>query len=355
MRGKNLIQLIRTLGLLSRPMGVTKKEMAENLGISLRSVSRSIQAIEELGIPVYDESTGIQRKKHWRIDSTYLSRMPNLDLPKIALTFPEIISLCMLAGESVIFKGTEISRHITSAIAKLMLFVPKETQTELSTLKRIFICKTIGSKTYAEKEDIIRILTESMLNRTACKITYHAFYKDEIKEEHIGPLHFYENRGGLYLFAQKLKTLSIRNYAVERIHRIRHLKHNVTYPTDFDPEKTLNSAFDLTHGEPVTVKIQFSKNEARYIKEKSWAPVQRITENPDGSIILTMTSSGSRDIKRWVMSFGKEALLLEPENMRKDIQTELEKSLLDMKKNNGNGTIFVPVGDYSRLGGKKIG
>ena len=54
MRGKNLVQLIRTLGLLSRPMGATKKEMADDLGISLRSVSRSIQAIEELGIPVYD-------------------------------------------------------------------------------------------------------------------------------------------------------------------------------------------------------------------------------------------------------------------------------------------------------------
>ncbi len=333
MRGKNLVQLIRTLGLLSRPMGATKKEMSDDLGISLRSVSRSIQAIEELGIPVYDDRSGLEREKRWRIESDYLSRMPNLDLPKIVLSLPEIISLCMLAGESVIFRGTDISHHIASAIAKLMHFVPENTQTELSTLKRIFICKTMGSKTYAGKEDIIRILTETMLSRTACKITYHSFYKDEIKEEDIGPLHFYENRGGLYLFAQKLKTLSIRSYAVERIHRIRPLSRNVEYPSDFDPEETLNSAFDLTHGEPVTVRILFSKDEARYIKEKSWSPIQQIIDNPDGSIILAMTSSGYRDIKRWVMSFGKEARLLEPEDMKKDIRAELEKSLEVMQKN----------------------
>jgi len=332
MRGKNLIQLIQTLGLLSRPMGATKKEMADELGICMRSVSRSIQAIEELGIPVYDDPSSLEREKHWQIESAYLERMPNLGLPKIALSLPEIISLCMLAGESVIFRGTEISRHIAAAIAKLMLFVPAGTQTELSALKRIFICKTMGSKTYAGKEPIIGVLTESILNRTACKITYHAFYNDEIKEEEIGPLHFYENRGGLYLFAQKLKSMTIRNYAVERIHRIRPLKRNVDYPPGFNPEETLNSAFDLTHGEPVTIKILFSKNEARYIREKSWAPVQEIIDNPDGSIILTMTSSGYRDIKRWVMSFGKEARLLSPENMKKDIQAELEKSLADIKK-----------------------
>jgi len=314
-------------------MGVTKKEMAEDLGISLRSVSRSILAIEELGIPVYDDPSGLGREKHWRINSTYLSRMPNLALPKIALTAPEIISLCMLAGESVIFRRTEISLHIASAITKLMHFVPEKTRTELSSLKRIFICKTMGSKTYAGKEDLIRILTESILNRTACKITYHAFYKDEIKEEDIGPLHFYENRGGLYLFAQKLKSMSIRSYAVERILRIRPLKRSVAYPPDFDPEETLNSAFDLTHGEPVTVKILFSKDEARYIKEKSWAPVQRITNNPDGSIILTMETSGRRDVKRWVMSFGKEARLLAPEDMRDEIENELEQSLNNSKKN----------------------
>jgi predicted DNA-binding transcriptional regulator YafY len=332
MRGKNLVQLIRTLGLLSRPQGVTRKELSLELGISIRSVSRAIQLVEELNIPVYDDRDGPEREKHWRIEPAYLSRMPNLDLPKIALSLPEIISLSMLAGESVIFRGTDISRHIASAIAKLMLFLPEDTQTELSALKRIFICKTMGSKTYAGKEDTIRTLTESILDRTACRITYHAFYKDEITEEDIGPLHFYENRGGLYLFAVKLKNRQVRSYAVERIRRIRLLNRSTTYPPGFDPEKTLDSAFDLTHGDPVSVKIRFSPAVARYIKEKTWAGDQTLTEHPDGSLILTMTSSGRRDIKSWVLSFGKDALLLEPDDLKQEIRADLEKSLSDMKE-----------------------
>ena len=327
MRGKNLIQLIKALSLLSRPRGTTRKELAERLNITERSVSRSLNTIEDLGIPIYDETIPFEKEKRWRIESAYLARMPNLSLPKLALNFPEIISLCMLAGESVIFKGTEIDRHITTAIARLMVFVPEKTRNELMKLKRIFISKTIGSKNYAGKENVIKILTESMLNRTACRITYHAFYKDEIEDKEIGPLHFYENNGGLYLFAVKIKDKSVHSYAVERIKNIKPLNCDIKYPNNLDPVEKLNSAFDLTHGEPVTVKIRFSKTEARYIREKTWAENQQIIDHPDGSIILSMTTSGYRDVKRWVMSFGKEAQLLEPEGMKREIEAELREVL----------------------------
>ncbi|MBU1168602.1 MAG: WYL domain-containing protein [Proteobacteria bacterium] len=327
MRGKNLIQLIKALSLLSRPQGCTKKDLVENLGITDRSVSRLLNAIEKLNIPIFDEQVPLEKQKRWHIDATYVDRLPNLSLPKIALTFSEIISLCMMAGESVVFKGTEIDNHIRTTLTKLMFFVPKETRKDLSSLKRIFISKSMGSKTYAGKESVIETLTESILNNNSCKITYHVFYNDTVKEETIGPLHFYENNGGLYLFALKLSDNSVRSYAVERIRRISKLNQDVDYPANFNPEDQLNSAFDLTHGDPVTVKIHFSPNEARYIIEKTWAKIQHIDNHPDGSLTLSMATSGYRDVKRWIMSFGKEARLLEPEGMRKEIEGELKEIL----------------------------
>ena len=130
------------------------------------------------------------------------------------------------------------------------------------------------------------------------------------------------------LFAVKIKDKIVRSYAVvERIKSIKPLNCDIKYPDNFDPVKKLNSAFDLTHGEPVTVKIRFSKNKARYIKEKTWAENQQIIDHPDGTITLTMTTFGYRDVKRWIMSFGKEAQLLEPEGMRRDIEEELREVL----------------------------
>ena len=327
MRGKNLVQLVKSLNLLSSPGGTTRRELAARLGISDRSVSRCLRTIEDLGIPIYDERPPFEKEKRWRIESTYLERLPNLNLPRLDLTYPELISLCMLVGESVVFAGTEIDRHIQTALSKLMHFVPKETQKEISDLKRIFICKTIGSKAYTGMESVIENLIECILDRRACNITYHVFYRDKIEATDIGPLHFYENNGGLYLFAVKLTEDTVRTYAVERIKSIRLLDHDVAYPENFNPEEKLNSAFDLIHDDPVFVKIRFSKSEARYIQEKTWAENQTLTQNPDGSIILSMTTSGYRDVKRWVMSFGREARLLEPEKMKTEIEAELKEIL----------------------------
>ncbi len=333
MRGKNLVQLIKALSLLTRPRGATRRELSETLEISDRSVSRAIRMIDDLGIPIFDEKAPLEKQKHWKIESSYVDRLPNISLPKLRLSYPEILSLCMLAGESVVFKRTEIDRHIKSAIAKLMTFVPEKTRTELSTLKRIFISKTIGAKNYAGREKIITPLTESMVNRTGCRITYHAFYNDTIEETEIGPLHFYENSGGLYIFGLKLKDKTVRSYAVERIRAIRPLNRDIHYPKNFDPIARLNSAFDLTHGEPVFVKIRFSAAEARYIREKTWAENQHITTHPDGTITLSMTTSGFRDVKRWIMSFGKEAEILEPQEMKQEIEKELKEVLARMRIN----------------------
>ncbi|MBT3234280.1 MAG: WYL domain-containing protein, partial [Calditrichaeota bacterium] len=43
----------------------------------------------------------------------------------------------------------------------------------------------------------------------------------------------------------------------------------------------------------------------------------------DGSIILSMETSGWWDVKRWVLSHGREAKVLEPEELRREMLDEL--------------------------------
>ncbi|GAB6094231.1 WYL domain-containing protein [Desulfatiferula olefinivorans] len=327
MRGKNLIQVIKMLDLLSRPQGVTVKEFSDELGVCVRTVSRRLTALQRMGIPLYDDKIPLEREKRWFIDESYVARLPNLTLPNIALTYPEIICLCMLAGEAVVFKGTEVDRHLTTALAKLIHVIPEDTRAELSALKRIFICKTVGTKAYADKNPVIKDLIESIIGGTACRITYHVFYKDEIEEETIGPLHLFEHNGGLYLFAVKNTDKTVRSYAVERIRRITRLSTAVPYPDTFDPDARLNSAFGITHGDPITVTIRFSHAVARYIKERRWAETQTLTDDPDGSVTLTLTTSGRRDIKRWILSHGPDAHILKPDDLKKEIEDDIKKMM----------------------------
>lgn len=47
-----------------------------------------------------------------------------------------------------------------------------------------------------------------------------------------------------------------------------------------------------------------------------------------------MSTSGCWDVKRWVLSFGADAKVLEPEELRKEIANELSAAKNKYKKGN---------------------
>ncbi len=325
MRGKNLIQVLKAIDLLSRRQGTTKKQLSEKLKIENRAVSRLLKTLEELGFPIYDDKDAYESEKVWKLESTYLLKLPNINIPDLNLSYSEIISLYLLKGESNLFGGTEIEKYIDTAFSKFNICMPKETKNHLNKLKQIVISKSEAAKNYSGKEEIVNVIVEAIIDQKICKIKYDSYNSDETKEYNLNPLHLFENKGGLYFFAFDKKAEIVKVYAIERIHRISKTENNFDYPDNFSPHEKLNSAFDMIFDDPIHVKIWFSQNISRYIKERKWASNQIISENFDGSIIFQMETSGKRDVKRWVMSYGIDAKLIEPVEMKKEIENEIKE------------------------------
>jgi predicted DNA-binding transcriptional regulator YafY len=105
-------------------------------------------------------------------------------------------------------------------------------------------------------------------------------------------------------------------------------------PADFDFEKFSESAFNVIWGEPQEVKIRFSPDQAPYIEERTWHPSQKIEKRADGSIDLTMRVANLWEIKRWLVGYGADAQVLEPEDLRKDIEEDCAR-LLRMRHRSG--------------------
>jgi predicted DNA-binding transcriptional regulator YafY len=99
------------------------------------------------------------------------------------------------------------------------------------------------------------------------------------------------------------------------------------FPEDFKPDELLEAGFDIVYDDPLEVKIWFSADQARYVKDRNWAKNQKFTDQPDGSLILDMKTSGWWHVKKWVMSFGAEAKVLEPEGLKNEIIGEFARAL----------------------------
>jgi len=322
-----LTTLLKVIDLLSRPEGVTKMEIAETLDVSERQVYRIFNNIEDLGFPLSEVETDFEKKKRWKLLDSYVNKLPNINIPDIKLTLSEIITLYLLKGEERLYRGTDIEKAINSAFGKIGMLLPEKTADQLKKIKTLFVPTTKFSKDYSGKEEIIEIITDAILERKTCYVKYHSFYDDKIKNFKIDPLHFFERDGGLYFFIRSPKFKNIRTLAVERIQSLEQTDETFNYPEDFKPEELLESAFDIVFGDPIDFKIWFSANQARYIKQRTWSKTQSIEAQSDGSIILSMTTSGMWDVKRWVLSYGAEAKVLKPEELKEEIVEEFQEAL----------------------------
>lgn len=324
-RGKRINTLLRAIDLMSRSQGASLDELMQELDLSRSSVYRQIEIIQELGFPIYDEQPVGARKKRWRFDEGYLKRLPNISLPDMELKLSEVLALCMVIGESRLTRGTEIEKSLQRLMTKLEDSFPAGLLGKLKKIQTLFVPSDKFSKDYSDKEKVIQALTDAMLQQKVCEVRYHAYTHDEENRFTIEPLHFFEHNGGLYAYARVPKHDWVITLAVERIIELTPTSKTFAYPDDFDPEDKLASAFGVTDNDPCEVKIWFSAREARYIKERKWAKDQTITDNGDGSIILEMRTSGIWEVMRWVLSWGKEAKVLEPERLRKELQDEIKK------------------------------
>jgi predicted DNA-binding transcriptional regulator YafY len=252
-----------------------------------------------------------------------VKKLPNITIPDIQLSAAEIIALYLIKGEEKLYRGTEIEKTINSAFQKIGMFLPEEAADQLKKIKTLFVPAAKFAKDYSGKEEIINQLTEAVLQRKTCLVTYHAFSDDRVKNFKINPLHFYERDGGLYIFVQSAAYGDVITLAVERIQSLVITPDSFEYPKSFNPESLLDSAFDMVCEDPTDFKIWFSADQARYIKERVWSKTQKIEDQADGSIVLTMRTGGMWDVKRWVLSNGAQARVLEPEELKQEIAEEL--------------------------------
>jgi hypothetical protein len=99
----------------------------------------------------------------------------------------------------------------------------------------------------------------------------------------------------------------------------------------------MNKSFGVFQVPSVKIKLWFDKKIAGYIREKVWHNSQRIYEQRDGSIIFYAEVSGIVEVKFWVMRWGANALVLEPESLRDEIQSKCSLTIRKYANNLGIG------------------
>jgi predicted DNA-binding transcriptional regulator YafY len=115
---------------------------------------------------------------------------------------------------------------------------------------------------------------------------------------------------------------------MERIQRAELTAETFELPDDFDGPRLLSSAWSVMYGaEPVEVRLRFSPQVTRRVKESVWHPTQRIEDCDDGGCILTLRVAMPLEMKPWIRGWGADVEVLGPEGLRDEIAEEVRGML----------------------------
>ncbi len=110
----------------------------------------------------------------------------------------------------------------------------------------------------------------------------------------------------------------VRTFKIERINRLENTNTRFRPPKHFDLQSYLGNAWNMVRGDGrFHVEIHFSNMVAGNVEEVMWHKTQRTRRKSDGALVFEVDVDGIDEIAWWILGYGDQAVVTEPEALRK--------------------------------------
>lgn len=306
---------------LSSGPGVTLEDMSQLQGVTIRTIQRDLESLQAAQFPVVDVA-GEDRKKRWKLMDSY---QVNMEVP---FTLPELISLYLALNTLEGFKESSFYKDILELCRKIHVRLDKHGLQYFEEIRDIFHTQQPKVKMPRTASDFLTYLTLAILNHHSLMLHYYSGKDQRVKKYSIDPYLIIPRGGRFYLHAYVHEYKETRTFAIDdRMRSLDETGKSFTPPETKELIKRIENSFGILNEKPFYVKIRFQPQVERLLKNTIVHPTQRIRKDGEGKIIFTMTAGGRDEIIWWVLSFGSLAEIMEPSDLRRQIQDTLKESL----------------------------
>lgn len=301
-------RLIKILSLLQNPSGFNAAEIAEACGVVKRTVFRDLKLLRQAGLPIdYDAAAD----RHRLADGALL--------PGLNLSFSEALALLVLGQEAARADVTPLVGDARSAINKLTAALPAAIQDELRDAAPSVRVARRPVGRHDDAADAYDALVDAVARRCSVRITYDSFTEREVICTKLSPYVLAFCRHAWYVVGRSSVHRATRTFHLGRIQKFEVLDDSFDMPKGFSLDRYLGNAWSMIPepGDDYDVSIRFAKKVARNVADVVWHKTQQTELRRDGSLLFRVRVSGLNEISWWVLGYGDQAEVLEPEELRR--------------------------------------
>ncbi|WP_028610820.1 helix-turn-helix transcriptional regulator [Paenibacillus harenae] len=305
-KAQRLIQLIMKVNERKK---FTIQEMADECGVSRRTMVRDLMELSELGVPLYSEAgpSGGYRVLREKV------------LPPISFTEHEAIALFFACQSLRNYKALPFKNEADAALHKFFHYLSSELKKKIERMQQRLV---FWVPPHELEVPFLKELLEAALEQRVITIIYEASSR---RERMIQPLGIYTMNGLWYCQAY---CFLADDYRVFRVDRVKDFSHeaNQSMKLNTDEEHIQTWIMRMDESEALDLEVELTPEGVRRCQSDLW--LSRwidLRENGSGTIRTKMSASYAPWAVHFFLGFGIEANVKRPDVVREQIQGKLRE------------------------------
>ena len=282
--------------------------LAAQLEVSAKTVMRDVEFMRDrLGLPLEYDAV-----KH----GFYYTGAVR-DFPVMKISQGEVAALLLAQKSLEQFRGTTFERPLAGAFRKLSRSLGGDMEVAWHELEGALSVRSSG--TGLADVQVFDALAKAVTEGAEVELAYHKLAGEKEEMRTVQPYHLGCIENQWYMFGHDGSRGAVRTFALPRIRGVGRTGVKFRRPKNFSLAKMLEGSFAVFEGGRARkVRVRFTGVAARLIGERVWHSTQKLAPDPEG-LILEMRAGLSPDLRQWLLGWGGEAEVLEPEELRTDV------------------------------------
>ena len=303
---------LRMLAILRSRRKVTRKELAEELEVGIREITRYKEALEYAGVTI----TEVKGRYGGYIleNKDYLLNLQLSNLEELSL---------IKAKEYLKDQGLHFYNDLSSAVEKIKAVKPKVNE----DIHEEIYSKGIKIRANHEEESNKWLtINDGIINSKKIRITY-TNSNGEASDRVIHPYRLYTYYGSNYFVGFCEDKQELRQFKLVRTKSIELLNEKFDKP-NFDLKEYLGQTIGIFKDKSYNIKLKIDYPYAQGFKEYHWVDNEEVEDHiEEGFIIYRATVEGKTQVIPWIMGMGTSCEVLEPLDLKEDIIAAFEEVL----------------------------
>ena len=305
----------------SEPREWTRPRLAERFEVNKATIQRDINLLCEMGIEIVPRG-----KQGYEMVSDFF-------LPALNLDLEEALALVTAASFYKATAGKQATAVLNRAVGKITSNLPKRTNDTLNQIAPQIEVPHQQVSEIDETQPYKEELYEAIRERRKVNIVYNSFSGGKQTRHRFLPYAVMFRKRAWYVIGHSETFNRVLTLRINRIHSLSISHTPYTIPKDFSVQKHMEKSWDVILGPETHVVIEFAPRIAPLIREVNWHSTQQIQENADGGLRFEATVAGWQEVGWWVLTWGHEAEVIEPKELREWVAETAERMVKVYRKN----------------------